>query len=58
MSASNDAPLSVYKGLICDMIREEVDERFIRQIYSIVFRHHLATAVTTTNVATSKEAKE
>ena len=36
MSASNAVPFSVYKAMICDMIHEETDERFIRQIYSIV----------------------
>lgn len=30
--------IEVYKKLICDMIMEMGDERFIRQIYSIVYR--------------------
>ena len=58
MSTSKFGQLSVYKDLICDMIRVESDERFIRQIYSIVLRHRNAITATTTNVATSKEAKE
>ena len=28
----------IYKKLICDMIMEMTDARFIRQIYSIVYR--------------------
>lgn len=32
-------PISVYKNLICDMIQELTDERFIIQIYSIIYRH-------------------
>lgn len=31
-------PISVYKRLICNMIQEIDDERFIKQIYSIIFR--------------------
>jgi hypothetical protein len=30
--------LSTYKELICDMIQQMNDIRFIKQIYSIVFR--------------------
>ena len=58
MSASNTVPLSVYKALICDMIREETDERFIRQIYSIVRRHQTISEVMPPDVGISKEAKE
>ena len=28
----------IYKKLICDMIAEMTDERFLRQIYSIIYR--------------------
>ena len=31
-------PIEVYKQLICDMIQEMTDTRFIRQIYSIIYR--------------------
>ena len=31
-------PIEVYKKLICDMIQSMTDERFVRQIYSIVLR--------------------
>lgn len=58
MSTSNAVPLSVYKNLLHDMIREETDERFIRQIYSIFRYHQEATAATPPNVGTSKEVKE
>lgn len=30
--------ISTYKDLICEMIREMDDSRFIKQIYSIVYR--------------------
>lgn len=33
-------PISVYKKLICDMIMEMNDIRFIRQIYSIMLREN------------------
>ena len=33
----NEYPISVYKKLICDMIQETNDERFVKQIYSIIF---------------------
>ena len=36
-------PIEVYKKLICDMIQEMEDERFIRQIYSIVLRQRKRT---------------
>ena len=58
MSASNAVPLSVYKTLICDMIREEADERFIRQVYSIVRHHQKVSEVMSPDVGISKEAKE
>lgn len=31
--------VSVYKKLICDMIQSLEDERFLRQMYSIIYRH-------------------
>lgn len=31
-------PISVYKELICDMVRDMNDDRFIKQLYSIVLR--------------------
>lgn len=31
-------PIDVYKKLICDMIWDLADDRFIRQIYTIVLR--------------------
>jgi hypothetical protein len=34
----NEVPLEVYKKLLCDMIQDMEDSRFIRQIYSIVLR--------------------
>ena len=30
--------IEVYKKLICDLIQDMTDERFIRQIYSLVYR--------------------
>lgn len=30
-------PIEVYKKLICDMVQGLSDERFIKQIYSIIF---------------------
>lgn len=38
-------PIDVYKKLICDMIQDMTDERFIRQIYSIVYRQRKRTGV-------------
>lgn len=35
--------IEMYKKLICNMIMEMGDERFIRQIYSIVYRHRKRT---------------
>ena len=32
-------PIEVYKKLICEMIDEMNDDWFIRQIYSIIYRH-------------------
>ena len=58
MSKSNAVSLSVYKDLICSMIREERDERFIRQIYSIVRRHQESITAAAANVAAIKEVKE
>ena len=37
--------IDVYKQLICDMIQSMTDERFIRQIYSIVYRQRKRTGV-------------
>lgn len=37
--------VEVYKRLICDMIARMNDERFISQIYSIVFRQYRREAV-------------
>lgn len=34
----NQVSIEVYKKLICDMIQDMNDDRFIRQIYSIVYR--------------------
>ena len=34
----NQVSIEVYKQLICNMIQDMTDERFIRQIYSIVYR--------------------
>lgn len=31
--------ISTYKDLICEMIQQMDDSRFIKQIYSIVYRH-------------------
>lgn len=31
--------IDVYKKLICDMIMDMMDEKFIRQIYSIIYVH-------------------
>jgi hypothetical protein len=36
---NNNIPIEVYKKLLCDMIQEMNDNKFIRQIYSIVLRH-------------------
>ena len=58
MSASNAVPFSVYKAMICDMIHEETDERFIRQIYSIVRHHQKVSKVMPPDVGISKEVKE
>ena len=41
----NQESVGVYKRLICDMIQSMTDERFIRQIYSIVFRQYRREAV-------------
>ncbi len=38
MENIEQVPISVYKELLCDMIQEMDDERFIKQIYSIVLR--------------------
>ena len=32
-------PIEVYKKLICEMIDEMNDDRFVRQVYSIIYRH-------------------
>lgn len=34
----NQVSIEVYKKLICNMIQDMNDDRFIRQIYSIVYR--------------------
>lgn len=34
----NQVTIEVYKKLICDMIQDMDGDRFIRQIYSIVYR--------------------
>lgn len=36
-------PIEVYKKLICDLIQDMTDERFIRQIYSIIYRQRKRT---------------
>lgn len=36
-------PIAVYKKLIYDMIEEMTDERFIRQIYSLIYRKRKRT---------------
>ena len=35
---TEEALIEIYKKLICDMISEMTDERFLRQIYSIIYR--------------------
>lgn len=39
----DSVPIDVYKNLICDMIQSMTDLRFIRQIYSIVYREQKRT---------------
>lgn len=39
----DNVSIDVYKKLICDMIQEMNDVRFIRQIYSIVYRQKKRT---------------
>lgn len=34
----NQVSIEVYKNLICEMIQDMNDDRFIHQIYSIVYR--------------------
>lgn len=41
----DSVPIEVYKKLICDLIQDMTDERFIRQIYSIVYRQRKRTGV-------------
>ena len=36
-------PIDVYKKLICDMIQDMTDIRFVRQIYSIIYRERKRT---------------
>jgi hypothetical protein len=38
MENSEQVPISVYKELLCSMIQDMDNERFIKQIYSIVLR--------------------
>lgn len=38
MDDIEQVPISVYKELICDMIQDMDNERFIKQIYSIVLQ--------------------
>ena len=35
-----DCNIKTYKKLICDLIQDMTDERFIRQIYSIIYRQY------------------
>lgn len=39
----NSISMDVYKELLWDMIRRMTDERFLRQIYSIVLTHEKRT---------------
>ena len=41
----DSVPIEVYKKLIFDLIQDMTDERFIRQIYSIVYRQRKRTGV-------------
>ena len=38
-----NVPIEVYKKLICDLIQDMTDERFIRQVYSIIYRQRKRT---------------
>lgn len=38
MENSEQVPISVYKELLCGMIQDMDNDRFIKQIYSIVLR--------------------
>lgn len=37
------ADIELYKKLICDMVQEITDVRFLRQIYSIIYRQKKRT---------------
>lgn len=36
-------PIAVYKKLIYDMIEEMTDARFLKQIYSIIYKQKMRT---------------
>ena len=36
----NQTSVEVYKRLICDLIMDMTNEKFVRQIYSIVWRKY------------------
>lgn len=38
--ANNQTNIELYKKLICDMILDIDDSRFLRQVYSYVYREH------------------
>ena len=38
-----NANIDLYKKLICDMVQELTDAKFLRQIYSLLFREQTRT---------------
>ena len=43
--ANERIDIDLYKKLICDMVQELTDCRFIRQIYSIIYSEYKKTGI-------------
>lgn len=43
--ANEQINVDLYKKLICDMVQDIDDDRFLRQIYSIILREYKKTGI-------------